>query len=290
MKEKKTGYLYIMPLMVMMAALIYAPIISTLYYSFTNINLLKPGKISFIGLDNFTNLLKDAGVQAAVKNSLLIAFLVIVLTYIIGLAFALLIKQSRRLKGVLTAAVIIPWAIPGIVSGIIWRWLFHPGFGLFNSLLLKAGVIGSPVQWFSNNSMVIVIVALTVTWRAVPLVALTLLAALQAIPKNLYEAAAIDGCGAVKAFLHITQPLLRPSVLIALTTTTITAVNVLDEIVSLVGISTSNNTFMTEIYMRTFKYMRFSEGSALSYIVMFLCIIIWMLYTKILIRKERVEL
>lgn len=285
MKKKNAGYLYVIPLFIVMAVLIYLPIISTLYYSFVNINLLKPEKLKFMGLDNYIRLLKDQEVLKAAGNSLAITVLVMLMTYLLGLAFALFLNRSVRLKGILTAVVIIPWAIPGIVSGIIWRWMFHPSFGLVNSLLLKWGILKTPVQWFSDNKAVTAIVALTVAWRAVPLVAITLMSALQTISDTLYEAAAMDGCGRMKAFRYITYPMLRPATLIALTTTTITAVNVLDEIVSLVGMSSSNNTFMTEIYGRTFKYMRFSEGSALSYIVMFVCIVIWLLYTRRLTGK-----
>lgn len=285
MRKKNAGYLYVLPLFIMMTVLIYLPIISTLYYSVVNINLLKPERLKFMGIINYIRLLKDPSVLKAAGNSLAITVLVMLMTYLLGLAFALFLNRSRRLKGILTAVVIIPWAIPGIVSGIIWRWLFHPSFGLVNSVLMKWGILDSPVQWFSDSKAVTVIVALTVTWRAVPLVAITLMSALQTISDTLYEAAAMDGCGRIKAFRYITYPMLRSATLIALTTTTITAVNVLDEIVSLVGMSSSNSTFMTEIYERTFKYMRFSEGSALSYIVMFVCIIIWLLYTRRLTKK-----
>jgi len=288
MRKNKSSYFYILPLALIMFGLIYIPVIITLVYSVVNLNLLKPAALTFVGLKNYIRLLKDPDIWTAAVNSTTITVIVLILTVLLGLAFALMLFKNTRIKGILTGLVIIPWAMPGIVNGIIWRWMFHPSFGLINSILQKLNMIHVPVQWFSGRWNVLMVVSLSVAWKCIPLAAVIFLAALQSIPEELYESAAIDGSGAFDKLRYITLPMLRPSFVIVLTTTAITAINVVDEIVSLVGMASANNTLMTEIYLRTFKYMRFSEGSALSWLVMIVCTVIGVIYIRNVNKKAGV--
>ncbi len=287
MRRTHSAYLYVLPMALIMVLLVYLPIIITFGYSLMNINLLRPAPLTLVGLRNYATILKDPAFRTAALNSLGITGVVLLLTFALGLVFALLLNKDSPIKGILTGVAIIPWAMPGVVNGIIWRWIFHPNFGLLNSILLKSGGIEKPIQWFSDRTMVLIIVGITVAWSAIPLAAVTLLSGLQSIPGQLYEAAEIDGCGIMGRFTHITLPLLRPAFGIVLTTTTISAINVLDQIVSLVGMSSANSSLMTEIYLRTFKYMRFSEGSALTYLVMIVCGIISVFYIRRVYTKVR---
>lgn len=286
MKLKRYGMSFVTPAVLIMLLLIYLPTMQSFYYSFVNLNLLNPQPLSFQGFTNYITLLTDPKVLTAIANSLIITVLVLFLSLSIGLAFGVFLNRDTKIKGILTAIAIIPWAIPGIVSGIIWRWMFHPSFGLINSILLRIGVIEEPIQWLSSRFSVLVVVAFSVAWRALPLVALTVMSALQSIPQHLYESASMDGSTMFQSFFRITLPLLTPSLVIASTTTFITAINVLDEIVSLVGMASVNNTLMTETYLRTFKYMNFSQGSALSFVVMLGCVVIGIIYIKALNKEE----
>jgi len=286
-RDKKTPYLSVAPMALIMLLLIYVPIIITLIFSFSKMNLKKPDETGFLGLDNYSTVVFDPAIWRATVNSLIIMIIILIITLLLGLIFAFILNKDTIIKNILTAVAIIPWAIPPIVCGLIWRWIFHPSFGLLNSVLLFIGAIGKPVQWMMNPRYILVIVAVTAAWRAIPLAVVTFLAALQGIPGQLYEAAEIDGCSVFGKLFRITLPLLRPSIGIVLTTTSITAINVFDEIVSLLGYSTSNNTLMMEIYMRTFRFMRFGEGSALTYLVMLFIGIFGIAYTKMVYKEVK---
>lgn len=270
-----------------MFLLIYIPIVFTLIYSLSKMNLRKPDEKGFFGFNNYLTVFTDQAIWQATTNSLAIMVMILIITLILGLVFALLLNIDTKIKGILTAITIVPWAIPPIVCGIVWRWIFHPSFGLLNSVLLRIGMIDEPVQWMMNPKYVLIIVAIAAAWRAVPLAVVTFLAALQGIPPQLYEAAEIDGCSVLGKLFRITLPLLRSSLGIVLTTTSITAINVFDEIVTLLGYSTANNTLMMEIYLRTFRFMRFGEGSALTYLVMLFAGIFGIIYTKSVYREVK---
>lgn len=279
-RKSKAPYLFVAPMALILYLLIYVPIAFTLVYSFLKMNLKKPRDTGFNGLNNYLALFRDPQILQATLNSLSIMVMILLMTLLLGLVFALILKRDTPIKNVLTAIAIIPWAIPPIVCGIVWRWIFHPSFGLLNSVLLLSHLIEEPVQWLQRQDYILAIVSISVAWRVIPLATVTFLAALQGIPEHLYEAAEIDGCTVFGKFTRVTLPLLRPSLGIVLTTTSITAINVFDEIVALIGYSTANNTLMMETYMRTFKFMKFGQGSALTYLIMLFAGIFGILYTR----------
>jgi len=286
-RDKKTSYIFIAPMALIMFLLIYIPIAFTLIYSFSKMNLKRQDEKGFSGLKNYASIVTDPAIRQATINSVSIMILILAVTLLLGLIFAFVLNKDTKIKNLLTAIAIIPWAIPPIVCGIVWRWIFHPSFGLLNSVLLRIGVIAQPVQWMMNPFYVLIIVSLAAAWRAVPLAVVTFLATLQGIPPQLYEAAEIDGCSVFGKLWRITLPLLRPALGIVLTTTSITAINVFDEIVALLGYSTANNTLMMEIYMRTFRYMRFGEGSALTYLIMLFAGVFGIAYTRTVYREVK---
>jgi multiple sugar transport system permease protein len=279
-KRQLFPYIMLSPLMIVMIALVYYPTAVTFYYSFMRMDLTRPKQFGFIGVMNYVTLLKDPQIWNAFYNSVMVLIEVVILTIILGLIFSLLLNQTVRLKGVLTAIAIIPWALPPVVNGILWRWIFHPSYGFLNAFLLRTHLINDPIQWFSDRLIIIGIVSLVVAWRAIPLATIVYLSALQSIPIPLYEAGEIDGCTPVTKFLCITLPLLRPAVGITLTTTSITAITVFDEIVTLIGYGGTSRTLMLETYLRAFKFLDFGNSTALIYLVMLAASILGIVYTR----------
>ena len=210
-RKSKAPYLFVAPMALIMYLLIYVPIAFTLVYSFLKMNLKKPRDTGFNGLNNYLALFRDPQILQATLNSLSIMVMILLMTLLLGLVFALILKRDTPIKNVLTAIAIIPWAIPPIVCGIVWRWIFHPSFGLLNSALLLSHLIEEPVQWLQRQDYILAIVSISVAWRVIPLATVTFLAALQGIPEHLYEAAEIDGCTVFGKFTRVTLPLLRPS-------------------------------------------------------------------------------
>jgi multiple sugar transport system permease protein len=280
-KRWSSPYFFCMPMAFIMILLVYVPIVLTMYYSIINMDFSKPaGGTAFVGLANYAKIISDPGILTSLVNSVFVMFVVMAITVIFGLIFSLILNVNTPIKGVLTAISIIPWALPGIVSGIVWRWMFHPSFGFVNSVALHLGLISQPIQWLSNRWYVLSIVSIAVSWKAIPIAAITFLAALQGIPSHLYESAEIDGCSWFNRFTRITLPLLRPAMGIVFTTTSITALNVFDEVVTLTGYSNVNSTLLMDVYLRTFRFLHFSQGSALVWLVMLFTAIIGFFYVK----------
>jgi multiple sugar transport system permease protein len=279
-KRSLLPYSYCAPMAFIMIVLVYVPIALTLYYSMINMDFTKAQGVSFVGPANYIKTLSDPEVFTSLANSVLVMIAVLAITIALGLGVAMILNVNTPIKGLLTAVTIIPWALPGVVSGIVWRWLFHPSFGFVNSVAMQAGLISQPIQWLSNRWFVLLIVSASVSWRSIPIAAITYLAALQGIPAHLYESAEIDGCGWVSRFARITLPLIRPATGIVFTTTSITAINVFDEVVTLTGYSNVNSTLLMEVYLRTFRFLHFSEGSALVWLVMLFTAIMGYFYVK----------
>lgn len=182
--------------------------------------------------------------------------------------------------GILLAVAVLPWALPPYVNGILWRFVFHSGYGFMNKVLIGLGMVDKPVEWLTSRWMLLVVVAIVVVWRSVPFMALVCLAGRQSIPHGLYEAAKIDGAGTFQIFRRITFPLMLPFIGIGITSTSVTAVNVFDEIVALSGYSDMGKNILVESYLTTFTFLDFGKGSAVTYLVMFVAAILGVFYLK----------
>lgn len=273
-------YVLVGPIVIGMLGLVYYPIAVTLWYSVHAMNLVTPWIRGFVGLRNYWDVVTDPSIGQAALNSLYVVVVVLLQTVLLGIAMALILNRDTRFKGALMAIAIVPWALPPVVNGILWRWVFHPDFGLVNSLLQRAGWIDSPINWLTDRFLVLTVTGLVLTWRSVPLAALIFLSTIQTIPHQLYEAARIDGASAWSQFRLVTLPLLRPALGIVLTTTSIAAANVFDEVVSLSGFAAGTRTIMIETYLRTFRSLDFGQGSALVYLVMLATGVAGILYVR----------
>lgn len=284
-KKNILPYGMLFPMIILMVGLVFYPIMVTFTYSLKHMKLTEPNLDSFAGIDNYIKIFKDSSFWYSLQNSLIVLVVTIILACVIGLCFGVLINVDTKIKGVLTALAIIPWALPPVVNGVIWRWIFHPSFGFINKFLLEIGVISEPIQWLSERFLVVLAAAIVLAWRSIPFAAVVFLSALQGIPKQLYESAKIDGCGTFARFRKITLPLLRPSFVIILTTTSINAINIFDEIVSLSGYGNVSKTLMIETYLKTFRFFDFGSGSALIYITMLAVSILGLFYV-VKVNKE----
>ena len=275
----------LIPGIILMSTLVFYPILRTFLYSLQRIKLTEPNNIKFIGLDNYKLILQSESFWMSLQNSLIVLVIVIIIATIIGVLVALLLNVNTKVKGILTAIAIIPWALPPVVNGVMWRWIFHPSYGLLNRILLNLNIIDIPIQWLSQRWSIMLIVSLVVAWRNIPFCAIVILSALQAIPTQIYESALVDGSKPLQTFRSITLPLIMPSLGIVLTSTSINAINVFDEIVSLSGYGDVSKTLMIDSYLRTFSFLDYGMGSALTYIIMLLAGMLGLIYIKSLNRK-----
>lgn len=285
MKKNSTPYIMLAPGTILMLVLVFYPILRTFLYSLQKMKLTEPGNTKFIGLHNYITILQDPDFWYALNNSVVILVSVVLFTAIVGMLIALLLNVDTKVKGILMAIAIIPWSLPPIVNGVMWRWIFHPSYGLMNRILLNLSIISEPVQWLSERWSVIFITAVVVAWRCIPFCSIVILSAMQSIPTQVYESACIDGSSSFQTFKRITLPLLMPSLGIVLTNTSITAINVFDEIVSLSGYGDVSKTLMLQAYLKTFSFLDYGMGSAMTYIIMIFAGVLGLIYIRNVYRE-----
>ena len=285
MKREKFAYTLLAPMIIIMLVLVIYPIAATFSYSLKKWKLSKPNDIRFIGLKNYINILSSESFLQSVKNTLFILVAVVIFTTIVSILVALFLNIKVRFSGVLLAIAIVPWAIPPFVNALLWKFVFYSGYGFLNKLLLNLHLISTPISWLDNRYSLLFIVSIVVSYRLIPFMSLICLAGRQSISDNLIEAAKIDGAGHLMVFKKIITPLMLPFLAVGITQTSISAINVFDEIVALSGYSDMGKSMLIESYLITFNFLEFGKGSAYTYIIMVFAGILGFVYIKSLNRE-----
>lgn len=285
MKREKFAYTLLAPMIIIMLVLVIYPIAATFSYSLKKWKLSKPNDIRFIGLKNYINILSSESFLQSVKNTLFILVAVVIITTIISILVALFLNIKVRFSGVLLAIAIVPWAIPPFVNALLWKFVFYSGYGFLNKLLLNLHLISTPISWLDNRYSLLFIVSIVVSYRLIPFMSLICLAGRQSISGTLIEAAKIDGASRFMVFKKIITPLMLPFLAVGITQTSISAINVFDEIVALSGYSDMGKSMLIESYLITFNFLEFGKGSAYTYIIMLFAGILGFVYIKSLNRE-----
>ena len=263
--EQEKGSRFVMPAVALLAAVTVYPVLSVLYLSlYRRLPIFDISK--FTGLDNYRFLLADDRFWNALGNTAYFTAISVALELLLGISIALLLNRPFRLKGLVIAAVLAPWAIPTVVSARMWEWMYNTDFGILNHVLgMKINWLGSPF-WALNAAVFMDV------WKTTPFVVILLLAGLKVIPRDLYQAARIDGAGAWPIFTKITLPLLMPVIIVVLIFRTLDAFRVFDAVYVLTGGGPANTTETLSIYAYKvlFQTLQFGYGSTLS-VMVFLC-------------------
>jgi len=283
-------YYFIAPAAIIIFGIALYPILHTFYISLHQINLKFPDLgMSFIWFENYIRLFRDVRAMSALLNTIFFTVSTVALELIFGMIIALLMDRALRFRGILRATVLIPWAMPTVVAAMLWRWMYNDQSGIINAILVATGVTTEYLQFLAEPALAWVAVIVTEVWKTTPFMALLLLAGLQVIPREVYEASAIDGASKIRTFFTITLPLIKPVLLVALLFRTLDAFRVFDVIFVMTGGGPGNSTESLSLY--TYKTMfgalDFGYGSALS-ILTFVCVIlISVLYIKFIGTKTR---
>lgn len=285
MKKKVVPYLLLAPMILIMGALVFYPVAATFSYSLKKWKLTQPGDIRVIGFKNYVDILTSDSFWYSLQNTLVILAVVVVLTTVVGFLVSSFLNIQVRLSGVLLALTVLPWALPPFVNGILWKFVFYSGYGFLNKLLVGLGLFDQPVEFLTSRWSLLLVVSVVVVWRSVPFMALVCLAGRQSIPVDFYEAARIDGGGSFQIFRRITLPLMLPFVGVGVTSASVTAINVFDEIVALSGYSDLGKNILMESYLTTFTFLDFGKGAAVTYIVLFFALILGIFYLRSLAKE-----
>jgi multiple sugar transport system permease protein len=281
------GWLTVTPVLAVIALFTLFPFLYAAINSLHLHILTLPGS-PFVGLQNYRTALSDSAVHSAAVTSLIFVAIAVPVVTALGLAVAVLLNQRVKGFGILLVLVLLPWSVPTVSAGIMWRLLLHGEFGAIDGLLYRLGAIDNYVQWLSSSKLALASVALVHVWREFPLPAILFLAALQTIPNELHEAAQLDRATAWQRFRHVTLPLLKAPLLIVLIYETMIAISAFDLVYVLTGGGPGSATtlFSWYVYTVTFKFLDLGQGAALSFIMAAVLVLFIVAYARIVRVQE----
>lgn len=285
-EEQVIGYLFLLPAVLLVGAVAVVPLIRTVLTSLTN-EVLVEQTHAFVGLANFRLLTQDLFFKKAYGNTWAFSLLSVLGETILGMALALVMQQNWRLRGLVRAAVLIPWAIPDIVAARLWTWLYDGTYGLVNYVLLSLHLISQKVNWLGDPHLALHALVVADVWKTTPFMALLLLAGLQGIPAQLYEAASVDGAGLVRTFRLVTLPLVAPVLIIAILMRFLGAFQIFTLIYAATegGPAGSTETLSTYTYKTMFSATQFGYGAAMA-VVLFATLLVATLATLALFGRR----
>jgi len=273
-REQRTGWLLLMPALFMLALVFAYPILRAFWLSLFTQNLGTQLKLVFSGLDNYGRMVGDGRFWQSLWNTSIFTLASVFLELILGMAVALVLNQSFRGRGIVRTISLLPWALPTALMGLAWAWIFNDQYGIVNDILLRLGILQTGVSWLGDPTLAMMAVILADVWKTTPFIALLLLAGLQSISSDLYEAHAIDGASAWQSFWKITIPLLLPQIVIALLFRFAQAFGIFDLVQVMTGGGPAGATEMVSIYIygTVMRYLDFGYGAALV-VVTFLLLV-----------------
>lgn len=289
--DKQFGYLLLIPATAFFLSIIIYPIARNVYLSFHQKSILTGMQPQFVGGSNYFRIItKDLWFKNALFNTIKFTLISVSIEFILGLGFALVLNFPFKGRNFARAAAILPWALPTAVMATAWRWIYNDMYGVSNDILLKLGIIDEAVAWLGNPATAMYATIFADVWKTTSFITLILLAGLQSIPKSLYSAAEVDGANVWQRFKHVTLPLLRPAIVLALLFRTLQAFAVFDLIWVLTqgGPAGTTATLSVYIYDYIFRYLKLGYGAALNMMVFFFALII--IFAILAFRRREVEI
>lgn len=280
MKRDTKGMLLLLPCLLLLLISVILPVVLTFRYSLKYYNLTEPQNEKFIWFENYIKIFKDPHFYNALYNSVLILVMVMIIGLVFSVITGLVLNVKSKINPVLTALVIIPWAMPPIVNGIMWKFIFFPGYGFMNKILMNLHLIKNPISWTDNRYLFLLVISIVVSWRIIPFSSLVILANLQNIPESYYDTVKVFGGNKFQEFYYVTLPMLLPSIGVVLINLTTTALSIFDEVIAISGYQFEIQTLLVYNYSTTFNFLDFGYGSAISYVVMILSGIFGYFYVR----------
>jgi multiple sugar transport system permease protein len=288
--ERTFAVLMFIPAALLVLLVALPPIGAVFGMSVFRIELLREGPTRFLGLANFGRIMDDANFVASIPRTVLFAVGTTVITVPLAVATAMVLNRARRSAGILTVALLLPWAIAPIVTGFFWRFMFQPSFGIVTDIVRGLGITDGPVAWLQDPGKAMVIAILATAWRSAPLLALIILASLKAIPQSQYRAAIMDGATAWQAFRSITLPSIRNTLFIATILQIIVSLQVFDVLFQLTkgGPGFQTTTVAYYIYQSAFERLSLGYSASLA-VFLTVVIVIFSLLAALAGRRRRVR-
>ncbi|MGQ9630102.1 MAG: carbohydrate ABC transporter permease [bacterium] len=285
LSKRQLGYILISPSFFIVFCVLFYPLIYSIVISFQEIDLAKPDAgTPFVGFGNYWDTIRRPEFWSALARTAYFVLFDIVVGMSLGLAIALLLNQKFRLRGVVRGLIILPYVLPGVVNGLIWRWIYNPDFGFLNAALLKLGLIPEYIAWLGQPWLALHMLILANIWQGTPFGILLYLAGLQTIPQDLYDAARVDGATRWQTLIRVTLPLLLPISLVLMVLKTIATFKIFDIVYILTGGGPADATQVVSyyIYNESFVFLHLGAGAAMSYVLTLVVLVLVYAYYKLL--------
>lgn len=286
--EERYALRLIAPSMIVVFGVIIVPIITTFIYSIVNIDPLSSHVGEFAGLSFYIKALRSAEFWSDLQRTLYFTIASTAIETVFGLLIALLLNQKFPGVAFLRSIIIIPWAIPTVVNGSLWKLMLNGEYGVVNAILSKLHIISSYQSWLGNPKTAMMCIVIADAWKMTPLAVIFFLAALQGIDHTIYEAARVDGAGAFRSFRAITLPALRPTIMVIIVMRTVEKFKAFDifYLMTRGGPANSTKTLMYDTYLQAFNNLNYSEAATLAYLIAIIVALMTLVYIRLMKRGE----
>jgi multiple sugar transport system permease protein len=280
--------LLILPALLLIAGVVVYPLVSNVIISLqTDYRAIQQGATEWVGFANFRNAWNQGLMQVSMKNSFFFTISCVVLAFVLGFISALLLNELTRMQSPYRVLIVLPWVISPVIAGFTWRWLLNDQFGYLNAVLIALGIIRQPIIWLGDTRLAFLAIIMAGTWRIFPFVTIMLLAGLQAVSKELLEAAQIDGAGPWQKFVSVTVPQVRSVIVVVVLLDFIWMFNEFGIVQVMTQGGPLNSTMVLPVLIRTltFKHMRMGTASALSLMLALILLILSVIYLQMVERE-----
>ncbi|SDF52296.1 maltose ABC transporter membrane protein /trehalose ABC transporter membrane protein /sucrose ABC transporter membrane protein /palatinose ABC transporter membrane protein [Thermus arciformis] len=280
LRQTRLAWLLVLPTLLVVVLVAGYPLAQVFYWSFFKADIAFVEAPEFVGFKNYLFLLEDPDFRQALWNTLKFTVVSVSLETVLGLAIALILHSNFRGRGLVRTAILIPWAIPTVVSAKMWQWMLHDVYGIVNILGFKLGLLSQKVAFLARPELLLPSIIAVDVWKTTPFMALLLLAGLQLIPEELYEAASLDGATPWQQFWTITLPLLTPALVVALIFRTLDALRVFDVIFVMSGVNPATRSLAVYNRQVLIDFQDLGYGSAISVAILVLIFAFVILYMR----------
>ncbi len=267
--DQKSAMLFLAPMMVILTVVAVFPILYSFWISLFDLKLTRPHRVPFVWFDNYANIFQDSMFWDSVGRSTTFTLMSVSAIMFIAMLMALLLNEEFRGRRILSAILLIPWAIPYVANGLMWKWIYDSGYGALNGLLFQLGLIDKYIVMLGDVQKTLLLITNSFVWKEVPLATILLLVTLKSIRADLYSAAKVDGANVWQRFIHITLPALTPGFALVMIYETMMAIRHFDLFFILTegGPADASHVLAWQVYVETFRKLAFGTGAALAYIM-----------------------
>ena len=267
--DQRSAMLFLAPMMAVLMTVAVFPVMYSFWISLFDLKLTRPNRVPFVWFGNYVKVFQDPLFWESVLRSVNFTLLSVTAIMVIATLMALLLNEDFRGRRVLSAILLIPWAIPYVANGLMWKWIYDSGYGALNGLLLQLGLIDKYVVMLGDTHKTLALIANAFVWKEVPLATILLLVTLKSVRPDLYSAAKVDGAGVWQRFVHITLPSLLPGFALVIIYEAMMAIRHFDLFFVLTegGPADASHVVAWQVYVETFRKLAFGTGAALAYIM-----------------------